>query len=99
MRGDMDEAQDALFARHARPCPLCRSEVNRKTLYRATAFFDPTNYDDDGEESQAEEDDEKDDVHGLDEYDELEDEDVKPDLSDKGKRRAVSRSSHTECLC
>ena len=91
MRGDMDEAQDALFARHARPCPLCRSEVSRQTLYRASAFFDPTDYDDVDEDSQAEEDEDVDALDDMDEYDELEDdEDIKPDVSGNGKRRAVS---------
>jgi hypothetical protein len=87
----MDEAHDALFARHARPCPLCRSEVSRQTIYRASAFFDPTIYDDDDDESQAEEDADADAWDDMCEYDELEDDnDVKPDLSGKGKRRAVS---------
>ena len=55
---------------------MCRAEVSRSTLYRASAFFDPTALEEDfdeGKGSEAEEDDGPEDVS----------------LS-KGKRRAVS---------
>ena len=54
------------MARHARLCPLCRAEVTRPKLFRASTFFNPE------KEAAADEEDEEDE-----ERDEL-DEDVKP---------------------
>lgn len=75
-RGEYDEEQLALLARHARPCPMCRAEVNRASLYRASAFFDPAALEEqfDAEEGEADEDTEVE------------------EGSSKGKKRAVSIS-------
>jgi len=77
-RGEYDEEQLALLARQARPCPMCRAEVSRASLYRASAFFDPTALEEQFDDEEGEE--------------AVEDDETEGGPTSKGKKRAASIS-------